>query len=110
MSDPCVDPRLVLPSTLVSPTHQTINYMGIVRVTSQWSSRVTLKQEQTADQTANTLLYADILDDSMHLTGTFPLLTNLAGIHPSLQVASTEHSIIQDSAINSGFRALLLVD
>lgn len=36
--------------------------------------------------------------------------TNLAGIHPSLQMTSTEHRIIQDAAINSVLRALFLVD
>ena len=36
--------------------------------------------------------------------------TDLAGIHPSLQVASTEHRIIQDIAINNRLHALFLVD
>lgn len=37
-------------------------------------------------------------------------MTHLAGVHPSLQVASAKHGIIDDFAINSGLRALLLVD
>lgn len=40
----------------------------------------------------------------------FMLLSNLAGIHPSLQVASTDHRNIQDIPINSILRTLSLVD
>lgn len=55
MSDPCVDPRLVLLPTLVSPTHHTINNISVVLHTSQWSSRVALKQKALIKCTANNL-------------------------------------------------------
>lgn len=98
VSDACVDSGLVLHPAFISPTHQAINHMARVLVARQGPPRVTLKQEQTSIAAAHTDKFYNIL------------FANLAGVSPSLQVASTQHGSVQDRAINRRLRALLLVD
>lgn len=39
-----------------------------------------------------------------------PCMTNLAGIHPALQVACTEHGGVHDRSVNIPVRTFFLVD